>query len=56
MITFLHLAYRGGCPHLLLYTIGTRALIMEMPISKERAKVAMAGGAELHPDSPKILK
>lgn len=55
MITLLHLAWNGGCPALLLYSMKDNSLILELPLSKERAQKAIAGGAILHCDSPKSI-
>lgn len=55
MITLLHLAWNGGCPHLLLYSLETSALVMELPLSKERAQTVMAKGGKLHADSPRSI-
>lgn len=57
MITLIHYAWRGGkTPHLLLYNIQTNALVLELPISKERAEIVLANGGTVHADSPKQIQ
>lgn len=49
MITLLHLNWRGGSPHLILYTVKGE-IAMEFPISKERAATLKAKGCQIGQD------
>lgn len=52
MITLLHMSYRGGLPHLLLYSLTDSSLQLELPIAKDKALRLKAGGCKLHCESP----
>jgi hypothetical protein len=45
MITLLHMSWRGGSPHIVMYS-PSMEIAMELPISKERAQKLLAMGCQ----------